>query len=84
MSVVKATGWPSIQVTTSFDEGIKVHRVALRTPLRRLNVPSLMARLALRRLIRMISRERTVGIVHIHVRTDLPRNHWDGARHWWR
>ena len=71
MSVVKATGWPSIQVTTSFDEGIKVHRVALRTPLRRLNVPSLMARLALRRLIRMISRERTVGIVHIHVRTDL-------------
>jgi len=71
MSVVKAAGWPRIQVSTTTDEGVNVHRVALRTPLRRLNVPNLMARLALRRLIRMISRERKVGIVHIHVRTDL-------------
>jgi len=71
MSVVKAAGWPRIKVTTTTDEGFKVHRVVLLTPLRRLNVPRIMARMALRRSIRNIRRERKVGIVHIHVRTDL-------------
>lgn len=72
MHVVKSLlPWPRIVEDVSMDEGLTVHRITLRTPVRRFGVPTTLARLALRRKLQQIQERSAIALVHIHVRTDL-------------
>ena len=72
MQVVKSrVPWPRISDVVEMDEGMTVHRITMRTPLRRFGVPAILARIALRRTLRQLQVRSTAGLLHIHVRTDL-------------
>lgn len=72
MKVMKSPSpWPRIHENSAMEEGVLVHRIVLRTPLRRAGIPKLLARLAYRRFFRTIARHQHIDVVHIHVRTDV-------------
>lgn len=72
VQVLKRTApWPVVERIAVMEEGIMVHRVTIRTPLRRLGFPELLAYLTFKKLFARLQRTRPIGIVHIHVRTEL-------------
>ena len=72
MQVVKSRSpWPRIYEDVRVDEGMTVHRIAIRTPVRRFGIPKVLARMVLRRTLRRSRARDRIGLVHIHVRTDL-------------
>lgn len=65
------TPWPRLIHTTAMEEGIRVHRIELRTPVRRFGIPARLARIAYRRLFAYCTKQGPIDLVHIHVRTDM-------------
>lgn len=58
---------PTITIRTGIEAGLTVHRIQIRTPIRRYGVPTILVRMAYKRLLRRVPKP---ALVHIHVRTD--------------
>ncbi len=72
MQVTKDTvTWPSVTVDSGMEDGLLVHRVRIRTPLRRFDLTGRLARLAFGRSIAKWHAETPFDLVHVHVRTDI-------------
>lgn len=72
MQVTKEkTAWPSMTVDSGMEEGLFVHRVRIRTPLRRFDLTSRLARRAYGKLITKWHQGSPFDLIHVHVRTDI-------------
>ena len=70
--VEKCPAWmPSIRTVTALEDGVRVHRITIRTPVRRFGFDRRLARFALRRSILRSHHADPFHLVHIHVRTDV-------------
>lgn len=59
--------WPTIRLNTYLDNGLTMHRITIRTPIRRAGFPTILLRRAYRMLLMRIKRP---ALIHIHVRTN--------------
>jgi glycosyltransferase involved in cell wall biosynthesis len=63
--------WPTFSHATSMESDIPVHRVLVKTPLRRCGSQELLVRRAFTRLFRALRTKHRFDLVHIHVRTEV-------------
>lgn len=62
--------WPTVRTNRKVENGIPVHRIEIRSWLRRAGMAELLIRRSLRSIIQAISQEYELQLMHIHVRTD--------------
>jgi glycosyltransferase involved in cell wall biosynthesis len=63
--------WPAFSYATTMESGVPVHRVLVKTPLRRSGSQDLLVRRAFLQLFRALRAKERFDLLHIHVRTEV-------------
>ncbi|MBK6946382.1 MAG: glycosyltransferase [Flavobacteriales bacterium] len=63
--------WPSREIRTSNADGIRVHSITIRTPIRRFGSFEYLVRKAYTELAKELHSERPFDLMHIHVRNEI-------------